>query len=251
MVIGIIPARYDSTRLLGKLLADINGREVLERTWLRAQVAKSLDRLIIAAGDEKIASAARSFGAEVVEVYEDLPSGSDRIWRAAQQLEQHGASIDIIVNIQGDEPFLDPEAINAVVKRLQDDPLAGVATPVSLIQDEDEYLSSSAVKVVLDDSGTALYFSRAPIPFSWSKDKSKAYRHIGLYAYRRSVLEQFVHWSTSPLEKVERLEQLRLLHFGVKIVTVLIESGGIGIDTVEDLIRARQISNNIAESDCE
>jgi len=248
MVIGVIPARYDSTRFPGKLLTDLHGKPVLQWTWERAMQAKRLDRLVIAAADDKIATAARAFGAEVVEVFDDLPSGSDRVWRAAERMRnaecgmRNGES-DIVVNIQGDEPLLDPATIDAVVDKLQSDSEAGVATAVSPITDEQDYRDPSCVKVVLDAAGRALYFSRAPIPFGLEVSSfilhPSSLRHIGLYAYRYEVLRIFVSWRPTPLELTEKLEQLRLLYHGVKVACAVVSEAGVAVDTAGDLERVR------------
>ncbi|NQT34987.1 3-deoxy-manno-octulosonate cytidylyltransferase [bacterium] len=234
-VIGLIPARYASTRFPGKLLADLNGKPVLQWTWEKACEAESLDRVIIASGDEKITVAARDFGAEVIDVFEDCASGSDRIARALHQLEDDGERFDIVVNIQGDEPLLDPATIDKVVERLLSDPEAGVATSATPIRTEGEYRDSSVVKVVMDKSGRSLYFSRSPIPHGWNSREGVAYCHIGLYAFRRDVLIDFTNRLPCEIEKAERLEQLRLLHHGIEVVVVAVEESGIGIDTEEDL----------------
>lgn len=243
LTIGVIPARYASERFPGKLLADLNGRSVLEWTWRNGGRAALLDRLIIAAADEKIAEAARAFGAEVEEIFKDCSSGSDRIAEAVLQLERRGESFDTIVNIQGDEPLLDPGTIDAAVERLLSDPEAGVATAVTPIRTEREYGDPSVVKVVLDGSGRAVYFSRAPIPHGWNGSSQIAYHHIGLYVYRKRVLMDFTGWQPCALEKAERLEQLRLIYNGIKIAAVVVESKGMGVDTEEDLGRVRGIGN--------
>jgi 3-deoxy-manno-octulosonate cytidylyltransferase (CMP-KDO synthetase) len=245
MVVGIIPARYGSTRFLGKLLADLHGKPVLQWTWERARQARRIDRLFIAAGDERIAKAARNFGADVVEVFDDCASGSDRIRLAAERMRNaecgmRNDGFDIVVNIQGDEPLVRPETIDAIVARLQEDPEAGVATPVSVIRSIEDYHSTSCVKVVVDRSGYALYFSRSPIPHGWLPGEGKLFRHIGLYAYRREVLERFAGWEMCELEQTEKLEQLRLLYNGVKIAAVEVEGGTMEVNTEEDLWRVRE-----------
>jgi 3-deoxy-manno-octulosonate cytidylyltransferase (CMP-KDO synthetase) len=246
LIVGIIPARFASTRFPGKLLADLNGRPVLQWTWERASRAKSLDRLMIAAADEKIARAARAFGAEVIDVFKDYSSGSDRIAEAVRQLEKRGERIEIVVNIQGDEPLLDPAVIDAVVERLIADPDAGVATAAAPINSEEDYLAPSCVKVVIDARGHALYFSRAPVPAGWKSGRTDisgcpSYRHIGIYAYRAEVLKRFTGLSPSPLELTEKLEQLRLLEHGVKFAVVVAEQAGMGVDTEEDLERVKRM----------
>jgi len=245
LIIGVIPARLASTRFPGKLLADLHGKPVLQWTWEQACKAESLDKVVIAAGDEKIADAARGFGAEVVEVFKDYASGSDRIADAVQQLEADGDVPEIVVNIQGDEPLLNPEHIDQAVARLQSDPEAGVATLIAPIVDADEYNAPSVVKAVIDNNGLALYFSRAPIPFAKEFTPGSAYKHIGLYVYRRQVLSDFIGWQACELENIERLEQLRLLHYGVKIATVVVEASGVGVDTEEDLRRVNETLTHI------
>lgn len=244
-VIGIIPARYWSTRLEGKLLQDIHGKSVLERTWRNACRAATLDRVVIAAGDDMIARAARDFGADVVEVYSDLPNGTDRTARAVRLLFPAGSKPKIVVNIQGDEPLLDPETVDAVVRRLLEDKTAGVATAVAPISSEEEYRDPGVVKVVTDVFGRALYFSRSPIPHGVLKSENTAFRHIGLYAFRRKVLEEFVALEPCDLEEIEKLEQLRLLYNGISIATVVVEDKSIGVDTTEDLEKAKKIVESL------
>ncbi|MCF7811907.1 3-deoxy-manno-octulosonate cytidylyltransferase [bacterium] len=241
MIIGVIPARYASTRFPGKLLADLHGKPVLQWTWEQACKAESLDKVVIAAGDEKIANAATRLGVEVVEVFKDYASGSDRIADAVQQLETSGDSFDIVVNIQGDEPLLNPEHIDLAVKRLQSDSEAGVTTLIAPIDEERQFYELSLVKAVIDKKGHALYFSRAPIPFVTEFTSCSAYKHIGLYVYRRQVLTDFVNWQACELEKLEKLEQLRLLYHDVTIATVIVESSGVGVDTEDDLMIVQRI----------
>jgi 3-deoxy-manno-octulosonate cytidylyltransferase (CMP-KDO synthetase) len=268
MILGIIPARYGSTRLPGKMLADIGGKPLLWHTWSRASRAKRLDRLVIAAGDEKIAAAAREFGAEVVEAYDDVPSGSDRVWTAYCKMQiadcrlQNEGKVGnppqsaipnpqspIILNIQGDEPQIDPIAIDAAVDALLNDPEAGVGTVAAPITTEAEYLDPAVVKLVLDVHHRALYFSRSPIPHGINlKSKIlnlKLYRHMGLYAFRSEVLEKFTQLPQSPLELTERLEQLRLLEAGVKFAVGIVERAGMEVNTPQDLeiVRSAYQSN--------
>ncbi|MBT3232568.1 MAG: 3-deoxy-manno-octulosonate cytidylyltransferase [Calditrichaeota bacterium] len=240
-IVGIIPARYDSTRLPGKLLLDIAGKSVLERTWLRACKTKTINRVVIASGDEKITEASNLFGAEVVECYGSFATGSDRIAFAIERLYPGSEKPDIVVNIQGDEPLLNPETVDLVVKRLLNDAESGVSTAITRINTVAEYLDTAAVKVVVDSEQRALYFSRSPIPAGWEIGANLAYRHIGLYVYRLQVLLDYVKTPQSELEKLERLEQLRLLYNGTKIATVLVDEIGIGIDTKKDLDSVRKI----------
>lgn len=241
MIAGIIPARWASTRFPGKLGADLEGKPLLQWTWERAKLAGSLDRVIIAAGDEQISELSRGFGAEVEEVFEECQSGSDRISRVIDRLADRGEQVKITVNIQGDEPLLDPQIIDKTVSRLLSSPNAGVATPVARIKEKRDYLDSSVVKVVMDSKNSALYFTRSPVPEGWSLNSGKAYRHIGLYAYRTEILKAFTRWAPCEMEITERLEQLRLLYNGVNIAVVEVEEFGVGVDTIADLERVRSI----------
>lgn len=244
-VVGIIPARYGATRFPGKLLADLHGKSVLERTWLQVKQADRLDEVYIAAGDDRIASAARDFGAEVIEVFDDVPSGSDRIWKAAEQLELNGQCHNVVVNVQGDEPFIDPATINLMVDHINVEHNITVVTAATFIISAEAYLSNSVVKVVFDINCKALYFSRSPIPHGWILGKSNAYRHLGIYAYTVNALRDFILWDISVLERVENLEQLRFLENGMDIEVTIVEDRGVGIDTEEDLIAARKLFYNI------
>jgi len=275
IVIGVIPARFASTRLPGKMLADIRGQPLLWHTWHRALQSKRLDRLVIAAGDARIAEAARCFGAEVVEVFDDVQSGSDRVWKAVQKLQiekcvardaRCEAKSKIIVNIQGDEPMLDPLVVDAVVETLLNNPQAGVGTAASPLIDESDYLNPACVKVIIDKNHRALYFSRSPIPYGLQNkivDKREArcvrfeaqskiqnpkskivFRHIGIYAYRYETLQLFTQLPPSQLELTERLEQLRLLEQGVKFAAAIVDYNGIAVDTADDLARVRRHLDN-------
>lgn len=240
-VIGVIPARFDSKRFPGKLLADLAGKTVLEWTWQLARQADRLDNLVIASGDARITETANSFGAEVIKVYSDCPSGSDRIEKAVKSLEANGCDSNIVVNIQGDEPMLEPGIIDVIISRLESDSNAGVATPIAAIKTLEEFLDPSVVKTVIDSCNHALYFSRQPIPHGWSGSGESAFRHIGLYAYRRDILKEFTCWRPCSLEKLEQLEQLRLLHHGVTIAVAVVESVCPGVDTEEDLEKIRKL----------
>jgi 3-deoxy-manno-octulosonate cytidylyltransferase (CMP-KDO synthetase) len=243
-VVGVIPARYGSSRLPGKALVDLQGKPLLYHVYKRSCRAKSLSRVIIATDDERIRSAALGFGAEVVITGEHHRSGTDRIFEAVQNV-----TAEIVVNIQGDEPLIDSRAIDQTVNLLLDDPAADMATLKSPIRHMDDWLNPNIVKVVTDENGYALYFSRSPIPYTQKKkavpDKSKqlenVYMHVGLYAYRREFLMRFVKWPPSLLEKMEDLEQLRALEHGGKIKVGLIEDHVFGVDTPEDLERIRKL----------
>lgn len=249
----IIPARYGSSRLPSKVLSDISGKTMLRRVW--EQAAKSnARRIIIATDDERIESEAREFGGEVRMTRIDHQSGSDRINEITVQLLLEDA--EVIVNVQGDEPLIPPEIINQVAYNLNENPGAGVATLCVPIVEIDDFLNPNVVKVVVDDRGFALLFSRAPIPWprdsGFFRDKSshqdfiEGFRHIGLYAYRVSTLRQFVNQPQSDLEKIERLEQLRFMSQGVKIhVETACCDVPPGIDTKEDLLKINEFFRNL------
>jgi len=235
-VLGIIPARWGSTRLPGKMLADIAGKPLIIHTLLNTSRAASLDAVIVATDDERIAVAVEAKGFEAVMTDPELPSGSDRIWEAARRREA-----DIIVNVQGDEPLLPVAVIDRSVEMLIERPDLEVTT-ASCPLSPDRWKDPSAVKVVVAQDGRALYFSRAPIPFSRSAqipvDLLKL--HVGLYVYRRDTLRNFCSWDQTPLEKVEKLEQLRLLEHNVPIGVVDVPGAGRGVDTEEDLLLVRK-----------
>ena len=228
---GIIPARWDSTRFPGKALHSIAGKPLLRHVWERCHRAKKLDRLIIATDDFRIAEAAFDWGAEVAMTSPNHASGTDRIAEVARKMKQFAH----VVNVQGDEPLIDPKLIDRLVRDLQRDRNLGMITAAHPFEDSRDAQSPHQVKVVLNQSGDALYFSRAPIPFI--RDASaqpKYFRHQGVYGYRRDLLLRFVRWKTSPLEEAEALEQLRALENGVRIRVVMTGSGSPGVDTPED-----------------
>ena len=241
---GVIPARYGSSRLPGKALVDLQGKPLLYHVYKRSCRAQSLNRVIIATDDERIHSAAQRFGAEVVMTGKHHRSGTDRIFEAVQNV-----TAEIVVNIQGDEPLIDSRAIDQTVNLLLDDPAANMATLKGPIHQMNDCLNPNIVKVVTDENGYALYFSRSPIPYRRKQkavsDKSNqienVYSHIGLYAYRREFLTEFVKWPPSLLEKMEDLEQLRALEHGARIKVGLTEDHVFGVDTPEDLERIRKL----------
>lgn len=239
----IIPARYGSTRLPGKPLADIAGKTMIERVYERALSSKAA-QVVIATDDERVRQAAEAFGGKCLMTRVDHESGTDRLQEAAAQLglSEH----DVVVNVQGDEPLIPPENINQVYDNIVASN-AAIATLSVAITDVEEYLNPNAVKVVAAADGTALYFSRAAIPFvrdmpSQLPAALSAQRHVGIYAYKVSLLNQFVHWPPSPLELTERLEQLRALEHGAKIhVAPAQVEPPAGVDTEADLLRLRSL----------
>ncbi|MEN3001078.1 MAG: 3-deoxy-manno-octulosonate cytidylyltransferase [Armatimonadota bacterium] len=234
-VIGVIPARMAATRLPGKPLLPIAGKPMIQWVWERARQAKTLDELYIATPDAEIMQAAESFGAQAMLTSHAHRSGTDRLAEVARRTDG-----TIYVNIQGDEPLLDPRGIDRAVQPLLDDPVVMMSSLYCLAQPH-EYDLPSVVKVVLDQQGNALYFSRSRIPYPREATEQPVYKHIGLYVYRRELLLQFAEWEPTPLERTEALEQLRVLEHGYRIRMVPFEHASIAVDTEEDLARVRQI----------
>ncbi len=229
--VGIIPARWGSTRFPGKALHEIAGKPLLRHVWERCRRAKKLNRLIIATDDFRIAEAAFDWGAEVAMTSPNHASGTDRIAEVAGKMKPFAH----VINIQGDEPLIDPKLIDRLVRELQRDKKLEMITAAHPFADPREAESPHQVKVVVNQNGEALYFSRAAIPFVRDASTQFQYfRHQGIYGYRRDLLMRFVRWKTSPLEWAESLEQLRALENGVKIQVVMTGSGSPGIDTPED-----------------
>ena len=232
-VVAIIPARYASTRLECKLLLDLAGKSVLQRTYEQACKAKYLKQVIIATDDQRIFDHARSFGAEVFMTSLDHKSGTDRIAELAKQ----NPDWSIIVNVQGDEPMINPDDIDKAIEPFLHDPLCQMTSLYHCINDPDEINNPNNVKVVINANGEAMYFSRSVIPY----ESCKAFKHIGLYAYTRDSLLQLASLPQSELEKLEQLEQLRALDNGIKIKMLEVKSAPIGIDTVEDYKIAQEL----------
>ncbi|MDQ2898171.1 MAG: 3-deoxy-manno-octulosonate cytidylyltransferase [Acidobacteriota bacterium] len=226
-ILGVIPARYASSRFPGKALAIIAGKPMLEHVYERVSMARYLTSVIIATDDERIYAAAREFGAAVRMTRPDHLSGSDRVAEVAS-----AESAEIVVNVQGDEPLIDPAAIDAAVLPLADEPSIPMATLSKKIEDPREIADPNVVKVVTDRFRNALYFSRATIPSA-----PPHYKHVGLYVYRRDFLLRYSNLPVGPLEHCERLEQLRALENGFKIRVVETDYESLGVDTPEDLER--------------
>ena len=233
--IGIIPARWASTRFPGKILAPIAGKPMLERVWERVKAARALSEVIIACDEAHVLERALAFGAKAVLTRPDHPSGSDRVAEAAAMTDA-----DIIVNIQSDEPLIQPGLVDALVGSLTEaDASCVMATPIRRITGIEEFLNPNVVKVVKDKNSCAMYFSRAPIPFNRDgvPDTENYFKHLGIYAYRRAFLFEFCRWPKSFLEQQECLEQLRVLEQGFRIKTVETDMEAIGVDVPEDVIK--------------
>ena len=240
--IGVIPSRWGSTRFPGKSLALIGGKPLLVRVVERARQARRLDDILVATDDERIAAAARACGANAVMTRADHPSGTDRIAEAVR-----GLAADVVVNIQGDEPLIDPELIDRVAGALADGDGWDMATAASPLHSAEELHNSDVVKVVRALDGRALYFSRSPIPFvrgaaaGFPPVAGMHFRHVGLYGYRRAFLERLVKEPPCELENLEKLEQLRALALGCRMVVLDCDAAGIGVDSPADVPRAEAL----------
>lgn len=251
--VAIIPARYASTRLPGKALLEINGRPMILWVLERALAARNVSRVVVATDDRRIQDAVLSAGYEAVMTSPEHASGTDRLAEVAATLD----GVDLIVNVQGDEPLISPLTIERAIEALAHDGEAMIVTTCEPIADVADVLSNDVVKVVMDESGRALYFSRAPIPLpreavrrhgtlhaALANEPSllKLFRkHTGLYAYRRRFLLEYAKWPPSELERTEALEQLRALERGVLIRVIETTAASIGVDTADDLERVRAI----------
>ncbi len=242
MIVGIIPARFASTRLKGKPLVDIGGKPMIQHTYESVKKSKLLSDVIIAVDDERVYDAAKKFGANVKMTPKELSTGTDRIAYVAKKL----TTAEIIVNIQGDEPFIPGKMIDQAIEPLLFDRKVMVSTLAKRIREVNELNSPSIPKVVFDYQNNALYFSRSPIPYIRDvvSDKQKLkvadiYKHIGLYVFRKQQLLKFTKMKQTDLEKFEKLEQLRLLENNIKIKVVVTEEESLSIDTEEELETAR------------
>ena len=243
--IGIIPARYASTRFPGKPLAILGGKTVIQRVY--EQASSVLEEAYVATDDERILQAVEQFGGRAVMTHADHKSGTDRIEEAAEKI---GTDADVIINVQGDEPFIQPSQIETLM-RLFDNPTTQIGTLGKRFDSIEATLNPNSPKIVTDLQGFALYFSRSIIPFVRGKEQTewlKSYpflKHLGLYAYRREVLHEVTQLPQSPLELAESLEQLRWLENGYRIRVGLTDVETVGIDTPEDLERAEEFLNHM------
>ena len=229
--VGIIPARWASTRFPGKALHLVGDKPLLRHVWERCCRAKNLDSVIVATDDMRIAKAAFSWGAEVAMTSKKHHSGTDRIAEVARDATHY----DIIINIQGDEPLIEPRLLDRMVDTLRSNPRIDIVTAAHPFSDPAEASSPHQVKVIVDHDGNALYFSRYPIPFPRNRSLPIKYlRHQGVYGFRRKALLDFVNRKPSPLERAEALEQLRALENGVKVHVLLTKHGSPGVDTPAD-----------------
>lgn len=238
-IIGIIPARWASSRLEAKVMADINGKPMIQHVWERVKQSRELHEVVIACDDDRIFQKASAFGAKVVMTSPEHPSGTDRIAEAVQKVGG-----DIVINIQGDEPLIDPKLVDQLARELAEHPSVPMATAVTRIKKSEEVTNPNVVKAILDNNGFALYFSRLPIPFyrdGGHFEDQVYYKHFGIYAYRKDFLILLSKLPKSRLETAEKLEQLRVLENGYRIKAVLTDFETIGVDTAEDLEKVRKL----------
>jgi 3-deoxy-manno-octulosonate cytidylyltransferase (CMP-KDO synthetase) len=236
--VAVIPARYASTRIPGKALADLAGRPMVEHVYRRAAAARRVDAVIVATDDERIADAVRRFGGDVRMTSPHHLTGTDRLAEVAASLD-----CDLVVNIQGDEPLIEPESIDAAIEPFWTDSALVMSTICHRLVNIEEAGDPNVVKVVIGRDGRALYFSRSAIPYRRGPQEQGAgpYKHIGLYVYRREFLVQVASLSPTPLERSESLEQLRVLEHGFSIKVVETRHDSIGVDTPDDLERVRRL----------
>lgn len=233
----VIPARYASTRLPGKPLADIAGKPMIVRVYEQAARAKRISGVLAAVDDERVYAAVTANGGRAMMTSKDHPTGTDRL---AEVAAAHPEA-ELIINVQGDEPLIEPELIDALAAAFDEEPELQMATVKSLMTDEGEMKNPNNVKVVTDKNGYALYFSRSLLPYPREKTGAAVYKHIGIYAYKRDFLLRYAAMEPTPLEQTESLEQLRALENGFKIKVIATDFRFIGVDTPEDLAEVNRL----------
>ncbi|MCK5595142.1 3-deoxy-manno-octulosonate cytidylyltransferase [bacterium] len=234
-IVAVIPARYESTRLPGKALKDICGKPMIQHVYERVSSAKLIHRVIIATDDKRILSIVQKFGANVEMSPKSCKSGTDRIACVVKKMPDISED-DIIINVQGDEPLIEPQAIEKLAETISEDSDIHMASLMTKIFDINELTDPNVVKVVVDKDNFALYFSRSPIPFSRDKEKTDIfYKHLGMYAYRKHFLLKYSQMPQTYLEKIEKLEQLRVLEHGYRIKMAETEFDSMSIDTPANL----------------
>lgn len=233
--VAVIPARHGSQRFPGKPLALLRGKTVIEHVYTRVKMCPAIDNVLVATDDARIMNTVQAFGGEAIMTSGEHRSGSDRLGEVARDLDA-----DVILNVQGDEPMMEPRVIESVLRPMGVQAPPDISTAAVPLR-EGEYLNPNVVKVVVDKEGRALYFSRSPIPHGWDGSQT-GLRHLGIYAYRRDSLLRFVSLPQSPLETAEGLEQLRALENGMEIAVVKVDDfTGVGVDCPEDLQRAERM----------
>ena len=229
-ILCVIPARYASTRLPGKPLADIVGKPMIQHVYERSAQATIPQQVVVATDDEKVFQAVQQFGGKVVMTSSEHQTGTDRLAEVASKY----AKVDVIINVQGDEPLIDPKVIDELAQEFLNDTALQMASVMSIMDTED-YQNPNAVKVVTDLNNNALYFSRSLLPYPRVAGKANVYKHIGIYAYKKDFLLKFAKLEPTPLEQSESLEQLRALENGYKIKMIKTKAKFIGVDSIEDL----------------
>lgn len=236
-ILCVIPARFSSTRLPGKPLADIAGKPMIQHVYERASAARKPAEVLIATDHPLVFEAVKAFGGSVILTSPDHPTGTDRLAEVARNYPD----VDVLINVQGDEPLIAPEVIDQLAAAFEADPELAMATLMTEM-DEEEYHTPSAVKVVTDLQGYALYFSRSLLPYPRNPHTAmRVYKHIGVYAYKRDFLLKYASLEPTPLEKAESLEQLRALEYGYKIKVLTTDFKSIGVDTPEDLAKVNRL----------
>lgn len=238
-VLGVIPARYRSTRLPGKPLLMIGAKPMIQWVYQAAKTALLIDELVVATDDQRIYDAVINFGGKAELTAADHPTGTDRLAEVARRYQT-----ELIVNIQGDEPLIQGVVIDSVIKPLLEEPGLPMSTAKVHLTDPEEVNDASVVKVVTAENGEALYFSRTPIPYPRNAEKAVYWKHIGLYGYRKDFLLKYVDLPQSQLELAESLEQLRVLSNGYRIRVVEVEQDSVGVDTPADLETVRELLEN-------
>ncbi len=254
-VLAVIPARWQSTRFKGKVLADINGKSMVQYVWERVKQAQNIDDVIVAVDKERVFKAVESFGGRAVMTSPEHPSGTDRLAEAVKDVD-----VDVVINIQADEPLVQPSMIDELAQVFEYEKNVQMATLIKRIHEKEEIANPNIVKVVVDRKGFALYFSRSPIPYlrrdgeetissgeELDDASARYFKHIGLYAYTKDFLRVFTNLPKSTLEDEEKLEQLRVLEHGYKIRTIETRYDTIGVDTPDDLEKVKAILNGESE----
>ena len=236
-ILCVIPARYASTRRPGKPLADIAGKPMICRVYDRAVQAKCLSEVVVATDDQRVQQAVEAHGGKAMMTAKDHPTGTDRLAEVAAAYPD----IDLIINVQGDEPLIEPSIIDALAAAFDGDADLKMATVMTEITDEAEQMNPNNVKVVTDKNGYALYFSRSLLPYPRYRKGAPVYKHIGIYAYKREFLLHYAKMAPTPLEETEALEQLRALENGYRIKVIRTDHRFVGVDTAEDLAMVNKI----------
>ncbi len=241
-VVAVIPARWSSTRLKGKVLADINGKPMIQHVWERVKKAHAVDEVVVASDKERVLKVVESFGGKAVFTSPEQPSGTDRLAEVAGTIDA-----DVYINIQADEPMIHPLMVDELAQVFQYERNVQMATLIKRIHRAEDITNPNVVKVVVDRKGFALYFSRSPIPYIRDKHlgnediSGRYFKHIGLYSYTKDFLFTYTNLPKSTLEEEEKLEQLRVLEHGYKIKTIQTQYETVGVDTQEDLDKVRAL----------